>query len=100
MHHFNLDAKLEEAGLDCRALRRRHAATCAPLPSGNWAVHNYEDPLVCRGDPTTKSCSSGTSPYPAHSAPEEVPSADDVLGHFHERLIGLEEQAADGPSAA
>ena len=94
MHHFNLDKKLVETG---------HAPEQYD-PSGeqrgscdaNYAVHNYEDRSFAEIIPHDELFLGHFDFTPRVVRNEEVPSANDVLGHFHERLIGLtEEQAAE-----
>jgi Pyruvate/2-oxoacid:ferredoxin oxidoreductase delta subunit len=94
VHHFNLDKKLVETG---------HAPEQYD-PSGeqrgscdaNYAVHNYEDRSFAEIIPHDELFLGHFDFTPRVVRNEEVPSANDVLGHFHERLIGLtEEQAAE-----
>ena len=62
--------------------------------SGNWAIHNYEDRSFAEVIPHDELFLGHFDFAPRIKRKEEVPSADDVLGHFHERLIGLDEEQA------
>ena len=64
--------------------------------NGNWAVHNYEDRSFAEVIPHDELFLGHFDFTPRIKRNEEVPSADDVLGHFHERLIGLDEDQAKG----
>jgi NADPH-dependent glutamate synthase beta subunit-like oxidoreductase len=94
VHHFNLDKKLVETGhapeqYDASGDQR---GSC----DANYAVHNYEDRSFAEIIPHDELFLGHFDFTPRVVRGEEVPSADDVLGHFHERLIGLnEEQAAE-----
>ena len=94
VHHFNLDKKLVETGhapeqYDASGEQR---GSC----DANYAVHNYEDRSFAEIIPHDELFLGHFDFTPRVVRGEEVPSADDVLGHFHERLIGLnEEQAAE-----
>ena len=96
VHHFNLDAKLEEAGLTPDGFDVGERGDLRGTSDGNWAVHNYEDRSFAEVIPHDELFLGHFDYTPRIARKEEVPSADDVLGHFHERLIGLEEaQAVD-----
>ena len=96
VHHFNLDAKLAEAGLSPERFDPADESEMRGTSSGNWAVHNYEDRSFAEVIPHDELFLGHFSYTPRIKRREEVPSADDVLGHFHERLIGLEEEQAKG----
>ena len=96
VHHFNLDAKLQEAGLSAEHFDAAARGDMRGTADGNWAVHNYEDRSFAEVIPHDELFLGHFAFTPRVQRREEVPSADDVLGHFHERLIGLDEkQAAD-----
>ena len=96
VHHFNLDAKLAEAGLSPERFDPADESEMRGTSSGNWAVHNYEDRSFAEVIPHDELFLGHFAYTPRIKRREEVPSADDVLGHFHERLIGLEEEQAKG----
>ena len=94
VHHFHLDEKLEEAGLSPEHFDA--AGDQRGTSDAKFAVHNYEDRSFAEIIPHDELFLGHFSFTPRVKRGEEVPSADDVLGHFHERLIGLtEEQAAE-----
>ncbi|WP_078118670.1 NAD(P)-binding protein [Thiosocius teredinicola] len=96
VHHFDLDKKLEEAGLAPDHFDAIERGDMRGTSSGNWAVHNYEDRSFAEVIPHDELFLGHFAYTPRIARKEEVPSADDVLGHFHERLIGLDEtQAAE-----
>jgi len=93
VHHFDLLGKMDEAGLnpetfDSGVGDQRGTATA------NYAVHNYEDRSfaeIISSDDLFLGHFEITS---RHKRSEDVPSADDVLGHFKERMLGLDEETA------
>ncbi len=109
VHHFNLLDKLREANLEpkpftpverARSCARSTAACAAPREQGKavggFAVHNYEDRSaaeVCQSEELFL----GHFPYQERIKRTEVgPSAEEVLGHFAERMVGLtDKQAVD-----
>ena len=61
---------------------------------GNWAVHNYEDRSMAEIVSSDK-LFLGHFPYvPRNKRSSYGPSADEVLGHFTERGIGLTTEQA------
>ena len=90
VHHFNLDTKMQEAGLTPDHFEVAERGDLRGTASGNWAVHNYEDRSFAEVIPHDELFLAHFAYTPRIARKEEVPSADDVLGHFHERLIGLE----------
>jgi Pyruvate/2-oxoacid:ferredoxin oxidoreductase delta subunit len=104
VHHFNLLAKLNEVGLTPNEFKPAGPADERPIDRGRWgtseqgksvggfAIHNYED----RSD--AEVCQSnelflGHFQYtPRLKRTEMVPDANEVLGHFKERMLGLDEK--------
>jgi NADPH-dependent glutamate synthase beta subunit-like oxidoreductase len=106
VHHFNLLDKLREVNLepkpfkpvDDRELREIDRGLRGTAESGKavggFAVHNYED----RG--AAEVCQSGEL-FLGHFPQQERirrteigPSAEEVLGHFAERMVGLSDKQA------
>ena len=94
VHHFNLDNKLVEAGLAPEHFDVSERGDLRGTSSENFAVHNYEDRSFAEVIPHDELFLGHFAFTPRIARKEEVPSADDVLGHFHERLIGLDEAQA------
>jgi NADPH-dependent glutamate synthase beta subunit-like oxidoreductase len=105
VHHFNLLDKLRETGLEpkkfeadkggLRDIDRGLRGTSEQGKGvGGYAVHNYEDRAnteVCKSDELFL----GHFPHVARNVRgEKVPSAEEVLGHFEERMIPLTEEQA------
>jgi len=106
VHHFNLLDKLREANLEPKAFkpveepelreidRGLRGTDSAGKGVGGFAVHNYED----RG--AAEVCHSnelflGHFPHQERIPRTEVgPSAEEVLGHFAERMVGLNDKQA------
>ncbi len=104
VHHFNLLEKLQEVGLTPQNFHPDGPETERPTDRGlrgtdgqgkgvgGFAIHNYED----RAD--AEICQSselflGHFEYAARlKRTEMVPSAEEVLGHFQERVLGLDEK--------
>jgi glutamate synthase (NADPH/NADH) small chain len=90
-HHFNLLQKLHEAGLD--PANYDHSSAWG-TDDEKFAVHNYEDRSkneIISADMLFLGHFGFT---PRHKRQEDVPSADEVLGHFQERMKGLSEEEA------
>jgi NADPH-dependent glutamate synthase beta subunit-like oxidoreductase len=106
VHHFNLLEKLREANLE--PAKYRAAPENGPRPIdqglrgtslagksvGGFAIHNYEDRSaseVCKSEELFL----GHFPYAERVKRTEVgPSAEEVLGHFEERMVGLDDKQA------
>jgi glutamate synthase (NADPH/NADH) small chain len=104
VHHFNLLAKLQETGLQPKEFKASEEMGPRPIDQGlrgtslqgkavgGFAIHNYED----RADAEVVHADElflGHFPYEErHKRVEKVPSATEVLGHFQERMIGLDEK--------
>jgi glutamate synthase (NADPH/NADH) small chain len=90
-HHFNLLQKLHEAGLD--PANYDHSSAWG-TDDEKFAVHNYEDRSkneIISADMLFLGHFGFT---PRHKRQEDVPTADEVLGHFQERMKGLSEEEA------
>ncbi|MEJ1355618.1 MAG: NAD(P)-binding protein [Candidatus Sedimenticola sp. (ex Thyasira tokunagai)] len=91
VHHFDLMAKLHEAGLDPEHFDST-VGDMRGTGTAKYAVHNYED----RSEQeviASKELFLGHFEYTKRNIrDEDVPSADDVLGHFKDRLIMLSEE--------
>jgi NADPH-dependent glutamate synthase beta subunit-like oxidoreductase len=106
VHHFNLLDKLREVNLEPRAFepvaepslreidRGVRGTSEAGKAVGGFAVHNYED----RG--AAEVCQSaelflGHFPHVERIRRSEIgPSAEEVLGHFAERMVCLDDKQA------
>jgi dissimilatory sulfite reductase flavoprotein subunit len=108
VHHFNLLEKLREVNLEPAKYEASAAngprlidqglrgTSLAGKAVGGFAIHNYEDRSaaeVCKSDELFL----GHFPYQERVKRTEIgPSAEEVLGHFAERMVGLtEKQAVD-----
>jgi glutamate synthase (NADPH) small chain len=108
VHHFSLLDKLREVNLepkpfkpveerDLREIDRGLRGTSLDGKAvGGFAIHNYEDrgaAEVCQSDELFL----GHFPYQERIKRTEIgPSAEEVLGHFAERMVGLtDKQAVD-----
>ncbi|HSH08191.1 MAG TPA: NAD(P)-binding protein [Burkholderiales bacterium] len=106
VHHFNLLDKLREAQLEPAKFEASEANGPRPIDQGlrgtslagkavgGYAIHNYEDRSAA------EVCLSGELflghfPYQERIKRSEVgPNAEEVLGHFEERMVGLSDQQA------
>jgi NADPH-dependent glutamate synthase beta subunit-like oxidoreductase len=108
VHHFNLLDKLREVNLEpkpFKALEERElreidrglrGTDLGGKAVGGFAIHNYEDrgaAEVCKSEELFL----GHFPYQERIKRTEIgPSAEEVLGHFAERMVGLtDKQAVD-----
>ena len=94
VHHFNLLDKLNETHLAPEAFEAEKLGDLRGTSEGNWAIHNYEDRSGAEVIPHEELFLGHFSYVPRNLRKEEVPSAEEVLGHFHERVIGLTEAEA------
>ena len=96
VHHFDLTDKLVEAGLNVESydVNEHQDDGQRGTETSNYAIHNYEDR-------SAQEIISADELFLGHFGYEErnlrdtdVPSSDEVLGHFTERQISLEEENA------
>jgi hypothetical protein len=93
VHFFDLEEKMEEAGLTPDHFDPS-VGDMRGTSGGNWAIHNYEDRSFAEIIGTDGLFLGYFENTPRNLRSEDVPSADDVLGHFHERMKGLDEATA------
>jgi len=94
VHHFDLLAKLNEAHLAPEHFEVDKLGDLRGTSTGNWAVHNYEDRSGAEVIPHDELFLGHFNFHARNLRKEEVPSAEEVLGHFKERVIGLSEAEA------
>jgi len=94
VHHFDLEKKMHEAGLEPDQFDPQKMGDMRGTSLGNWAVHNYEDRSFAEIIPHDELFLAHFGYHERNKRKEEVPSSDEVLGHFKERLICLEEERA------
>jgi NADPH-dependent glutamate synthase beta subunit-like oxidoreductase len=106
VHHFDLMQKLSETGLSpekfqaegdesVRAIDRGVRGTSEMGKSvGGYAIHNYEDRSEQLIIPSDDLFLGHFEYEPRHKRTEMVPTAEEVLGHFEERMSGLDEENA------
>ena len=100
VHHFDLEDKLVEAGLSPSHFDIGERGDLRGTSSGNWAIHNYEDRSFAEIIPHDELFLGHFAYHERNKRREEVPSADEVLGHFMERLICLDEAQAQDEAGA
>ncbi|MBT8419338.1 MAG: NAD(P)-binding protein [Gammaproteobacteria bacterium] len=89
VHHFNLLNKLRERGLEPEEYKSvQDWGTC----EADWAIHNFEDRSAHEIVHAEELFLGHFGYVPRYVRSEEVPTAEAVLGHFKERLIGLGEE--------
>jgi len=105
VHHFNLLDKLRETGLEPKRFqpttdgvrdidRGLRDTSLHGKAVGGWAVHNYEDRSAAEVVQAKELFLGHFAFTPRNLRTEKVPSAEEVLGHFEERVIGLTEPQA------
>jgi Pyruvate/2-oxoacid:ferredoxin oxidoreductase delta subunit len=94
VHHFDLLAKMTEANLAPESFEVDKVGDLRGTSEGNWAIHNYEDRSGAEVIPHDELFLGHFNYHARNLRKEEVPSAEDVLGHFKERVIGLTEPEA------
>ena len=106
VHHFNLLDKLREMNLEPAAFKPVAEPALREIDRGlrgtdgigksvgGFAIHNYEDrgaAEVCQADELFL----GHFPHQDRIKRTEIgPSAEEVLGHFEERMVGLNDKQA------
>jgi NADPH-dependent glutamate synthase beta subunit-like oxidoreductase len=93
VHHFDLLRKMEEAHLAPEHFDA-HQGDMRGTSDANYAVHNYDDRSSQEIIPADELFLGHFAYTPRVKRREEVPTADEVLGHFKERLIALDEREA------
>jgi NADPH-dependent glutamate synthase beta subunit-like oxidoreductase len=88
VHHFDLMRKLVEAELSPEPFEVAERGDMRGTDDGNWAVHNYDDRSFQEVISHEHLFLGHFNYTPRIKRAEEVPTADEVLGHFKERLIG------------
>jgi Pyruvate/2-oxoacid:ferredoxin oxidoreductase delta subunit len=94
VHHFDLMSKLHETGLQPAEFNVAERGDLRGTASGNWAVHNYEDRSFQEIIPHDELFLGHFGFHARNKRREEVPTAEEVLGHFQERLIALSDAEA------
>ena len=94
VHHFNLLDKLRETQLAPEEFDAQERGDLRGTDDGNWAIHNYEDRSAHEIIPSDR-LFLGHFEYTARIERDtRGPGAEEVLGHFEERMIGLTEEQA------
>lgn len=91
VHHFNLLSKLRETNLAPEEYDHQQKWGTS---SGRFAVHNYEDRSAHEIVHAEELYLGHFGYTPRNKRGEKVPTAEEVLGHFEERIIGLSEEQA------
>jgi NADPH-dependent glutamate synthase beta subunit-like oxidoreductase/Pyruvate/2-oxoacid:ferredoxin oxidoreductase delta subunit len=94
VHHFNLLAKLGEAALTPEAFVAEEAGDLRGTAEAKYAVHNYEDRAAMEIMPPEQLFLGHFDYVSRHLRQEIHISADEVLGHFGERMVSLGEAEA------
>ena len=94
VHHFNLLDKLRETNLAPEDFDVSERGDLRGTSDGDWAVHNYEDRSAQEIIPSDELFLAHFEITPRNKRHEIGPSAEEVLGHFEERLTGLTDEEA------
>ncbi len=94
VHHFNLLKKMEEAHLAPEKFDPAALGDLRGTSEGNWAIHNFEDRAAAEIISHEELFLGHFEYHPRNLREEEVPSSEEVLGHFKERVKGLPEDKA------
>ncbi len=94
VHHFDLLAKMTEAHLAPEEFRVEKGGDLRGTSDANFAIHNFEDRSGAEVIPHDELFLGHFKYEPRVLRKEEVPSAEEVLGHFKERVIGYTEEEA------
>ncbi|MDH5216181.1 MAG: NAD(P)-binding protein [Gammaproteobacteria bacterium] len=91
VHHFNLLEKLQEAELAPEAYAKGEVRGTS---DANFAIHNYEDRSEKEIIKANKLFLGHFGYEPRHLRDHKDVSAEEVLGHFEERIVNLSEDIA------
>lgn len=91
VHHFSLLDKLQETGLAPEAYHHQSTHGTFEAP---FAVHNFEDRSEHEVIPSTELFLAHFEETPRHKRQSIALTAEQVLGNFRERVIGLDEATA------
>ena len=94
VHYFDLLEKLHEAGLDPEPFDPEKAGDLRGTSSADFAIHNFEDRSFAEIISTDEMFLGHFNVVPRYKREEDVPTADEVLGHFKERVKGYDEETA------
>ncbi|MCW8923732.1 MAG: NAD(P)-binding protein [Gammaproteobacteria bacterium] len=96
VHHFELVEKLEEAGLstDKYDVAEHKEDGQRGTDTSTYAIHNYEDRSSQEIIGTDEMFLGHFEHVARHLRAVDVPSSDEVLGHFAERQASLSEEDA------
>jgi NADPH-dependent glutamate synthase beta subunit-like oxidoreductase len=94
VHHFDLLKKLGEANLAPESFDRGAAGDLRGTSFAKFAVHNFEDRSAHSIIPHDELFLAHFAFTPRNRRGEIHVSAEEVLGHFQERIIGYSEQQA------
>ena len=95
-HHFDLLEKLHEAGLDPATVAETQASDLRGTDTLDFAVHNYDDRSEHQIIDSKDLYLGHFEKVDRILRTEDVPTSDEVLGHYAERTNGLTTaQAAD-----
>lgn len=93
-HHFDLLEKLQEAGLEPKSFEQTKAADLRGTSDAAFAVHNYDDRSKSVIVKSSELFLGHFAAKARNLRTEDVPSSDEVLGHFTERMNPLAEKDA------
>ena len=91
VHHFSLLEKLQETGLEPEAYQ---VGETRGTDASSFSIHNFEDRSAQEIISSDRLFLGHFQYTPRIQRETVVPSSDEVLGHFEERLIGLKEEQA------
>jgi NADPH-dependent glutamate synthase beta subunit-like oxidoreductase len=102
VHHFNLLDKLRETNLTPKAFqastdgvrdidRGLRGTSEQGKAVGGYAIHNYEDRAASEICQSSELYLGHFAYTPRNLRVEKVPDSNEVLGHFQERMLGLDE---------
>ena len=94
VHHFNLLEKLRETGLQPQEFKAEASGDMRGTSEQNFAIHNYEDRSSAEVAQSAELFLGHFAFTPRNRRTERVPTAEEVLGHFEERIVALSDPQA------
>ena len=93
-HHFDILENLEMVGHSPKSYDESKAEDLRGTDSDDYAVHNYDDRSEHEIVASSELYLGHFEKVERHLRSEDAPNSEEVLGHFHERMLGMDDQVA------
>ncbi|MEE9302639.1 MAG: NAD(P)-binding protein [Thiotrichaceae bacterium] len=93
-HHFDILDNLESIGRSPKSYDESKAEDLRGTDSDDYAVHNFDDRSEHEIVESSELYLGHFEKVERNLRAEDAPNSEEVLGHFHERMLGMEDQVA------